>query len=835
MLSLPRLRVRKNKENFANETSENYQCNTYGSINGVKVGTEWLTRKECSGSGVHRPTVSAIHAGPEGAYSIIISAKCEVKDEGCCIIYSGSNGRTKNDSELGHCNFSLVLSVRSKLPVRVVRSFRLKSPYAPEAGYRYDGVYWVKKWWEDRTDGRMRYRFKMLRLDGQDPPSWRVGCLTSLTERHNSDSEEPRILTSRHFRIQTDPRPVQHPTLNEDVKPNVKAERNTPLFALTGEPPPSLPSEISLIDLQEGQPNPKSEHPRQEFRNCFVDVQNLSDSPPGTPEPKDDWETSTAPSPPPDTCVYEEENKVKVDIHTTSYPEEEQSEEVEQPHPDCVTILVQPEKERPSLPVIHEIVSFAEELSECGLSDNEEEQEIPIQFPQNQIAEQFPEGNYIILNNLSAVPESEWTDDTCEIPTITADPLSQNEETPLDNFQPADRKAVATPEKEEMEDKEINGLKHNCFFDISLRDIAKMVSDLEGCPCLWTEKQRMSSCYTKRHSFLPPLVIHYLKNIVKMAEAEENTKPQIIGSKVNSASEELQDVELVVSNSPYPLSEQHTLIPSTSLPSLPPPAPPITTFCTIATNTEHSPTSHSIGTNTRILNVTSTSSMTNAKEIVSTSDKAVGTNVDLVAKQTQTELTNHTWKACTGELTARGVEKEENRKRKAEPSSQDEPLTNGDSTNEQHPKKAKPRASVECTGGEFDISLEGSSYANFEEEWAQPHSYKVQVVKSFDQICEELCKTLPDNGERQRKKSVASKHNINNHIPLKAAQKQHTTRKVRRRQVGFTGFTESQHRLSKVRTSMMYGFYIDNCNFRGWSQGSSDGSFIAGSHLNFDF
>lgn len=36
-------------------------------------------------------------------------------------------------------------SAETKNPVRVIRGYKLKSPYAPAEGYRYDGLYVVER------------------------------------------------------------------------------------------------------------------------------------------------------------------------------------------------------------------------------------------------------------------------------------------------------------------------------------------------------------------------------------------------------------------------------------------------------------------------------------------------------------------------------------------------------------------------------------------------------------------------------------------------------------------------------------------------------------------
>lgn len=45
------------------------------------------------------------------------------------------------DQTLTRGNLALSISVESKQPVRVIRGYKLDSPFAPEEGYRYDGMY----------------------------------------------------------------------------------------------------------------------------------------------------------------------------------------------------------------------------------------------------------------------------------------------------------------------------------------------------------------------------------------------------------------------------------------------------------------------------------------------------------------------------------------------------------------------------------------------------------------------------------------------------------------------------------------------------------------------
>jgi hypothetical protein len=61
-------------------------------------------------------------------------------------------------------------SVNSE-PVRLIRSHNAHTRYAPEVGFRYDGLYDVTE--VERIDPensiRQRHRFKLVRVTGQDP------------------------------------------------------------------------------------------------------------------------------------------------------------------------------------------------------------------------------------------------------------------------------------------------------------------------------------------------------------------------------------------------------------------------------------------------------------------------------------------------------------------------------------------------------------------------------------------------------------------------------------------------------------------------------------------
>ncbi|XP_077991387.1 uncharacterized protein LOC144445636 [Glandiceps talaboti] len=175
-----RTKVQPNRPNF------------YGIVPGVEVGTLWQTRMECCYAGIHRPTVAGIHGGEDGAYSIALSGGYEDNiDLGCSFTYTGEGGRdlkgTKNnpknlrtapqskDQILARGNLALSRSVETGNPVRVIRGYKLNSPFAPEEGYRYDGIYKVVKYWFTiGLSGFGVYKFALSRIEDQPSPPWEV-------------------------------------------------------------------------------------------------------------------------------------------------------------------------------------------------------------------------------------------------------------------------------------------------------------------------------------------------------------------------------------------------------------------------------------------------------------------------------------------------------------------------------------------------------------------------------------------------------------------------------------------------------------------------------------
>jgi putative restriction endonuclease len=142
----------------------------FGEIPGVPKGATFRDRDELARAGVHPPTQAGISGSQaDGADSIVISGGYEDdRDLGDTIIYTGHGGRDQAtgkqiaDQALDRGNLALVISADCGLPVRVTRGASAESESAPGQGYRYDGLYYVEDYWEERgASGHRVWRFRL--------------------------------------------------------------------------------------------------------------------------------------------------------------------------------------------------------------------------------------------------------------------------------------------------------------------------------------------------------------------------------------------------------------------------------------------------------------------------------------------------------------------------------------------------------------------------------------------------------------------------------------------------------------------------------------------------
>lgn len=143
---------------------------------------------DCSTDAVHAPTVAGISGNAtEGCWSVALSGGYpDDVDLGVAFTYTGCGGRdlkgtksnpknlrtapqTFDQSFQTPMNAAIKKSVETGLPVRVIRGYKLPSEYAPETGYRYDGLYTVEKAWmaPSLVNGLKVCRYAFKRVEGQ--------------------------------------------------------------------------------------------------------------------------------------------------------------------------------------------------------------------------------------------------------------------------------------------------------------------------------------------------------------------------------------------------------------------------------------------------------------------------------------------------------------------------------------------------------------------------------------------------------------------------------------------------------------------------------------------
>lgn len=144
--------------------------------NGLTVGDWWPYQICALRDGAHGSRMGGIHGRGDGAYSVVISGSYDETDTdfGDTVLYSGSRGAEdpgdSREAVLTAASKSLMMSRTRRKPVRVLRSSRCNSAYAPSLGIRYDGLYDVVDFKQQSTqDGRRYWQFTLRRQSGQVP------------------------------------------------------------------------------------------------------------------------------------------------------------------------------------------------------------------------------------------------------------------------------------------------------------------------------------------------------------------------------------------------------------------------------------------------------------------------------------------------------------------------------------------------------------------------------------------------------------------------------------------------------------------------------------------
>jgi hypothetical protein len=139
--------------------------------NGLVIGQWWPLQICAVRDGAHGAIEAGIYGDREAAISVIVSGGGYNDEDMLQVIwYCGTMGEGPGMPSAN--TLAMLNAMTLKRPVRVLRSAKAKSVYAPAEGIRYDGLYSVtEKQVVDESYAMMR--FKLVRCAGQQEVRWK--------------------------------------------------------------------------------------------------------------------------------------------------------------------------------------------------------------------------------------------------------------------------------------------------------------------------------------------------------------------------------------------------------------------------------------------------------------------------------------------------------------------------------------------------------------------------------------------------------------------------------------------------------------------------------------
>ncbi len=139
-------------------------------LSDFRSGDTFANRIELSLSGMHRPRRAGISGTlSDGVESIVLSGVYEDDvDLGETVWYAGHGGRDAKtgrqiaDQTLDRYNTALMRSYEMGKLIRLIRGATLRNEFAPEKGYRYEGLYRIES--VGRVRGKSGFRICQFKL-----------------------------------------------------------------------------------------------------------------------------------------------------------------------------------------------------------------------------------------------------------------------------------------------------------------------------------------------------------------------------------------------------------------------------------------------------------------------------------------------------------------------------------------------------------------------------------------------------------------------------------------------------------------------------------------------
>ncbi|XP_078046937.1 uncharacterized protein LOC144475185 [Augochlora pura] len=220
------LKTSKEEMQATSWSNKNVMNYTYGQIPEFPPGSWWGIRMDCSRDRVHDPFDKNIHIGPFGVTSFCTSSinSNEDIDLGNFLTLTGQRYfDEKSDTD------PLIKNYENQVPVRLIRSYNLLNEFAPKTGYRYDGLYIVANFWiAVNPDSTKYYKFALLRLTNQDPPSWSIkqSPPTNVSLQSNESSSSNLYEFKKYLHSSEQVQKGKHDKANASLQsPNFESKR----------------------------------------------------------------------------------------------------------------------------------------------------------------------------------------------------------------------------------------------------------------------------------------------------------------------------------------------------------------------------------------------------------------------------------------------------------------------------------------------------------------------------------------------------------------------------------------------------------------------------------
>ncbi|KAM3086928.1 hypothetical protein ACMFMG_001046 [Clarireedia jacksonii] len=144
--------------------------------NSLNSGDCWPKQIAALRDGAHGSSMGGISGSvTTGAYSVVISGSYDEfdQDSGDIVHYSSPGAQESNAKEANTENAgtkSLMQSITTRNPIRVLRTAKCRWEGRPSAGYRYDGLYRAMSVTQRENAKHGKFlTFELVRIEGQEP------------------------------------------------------------------------------------------------------------------------------------------------------------------------------------------------------------------------------------------------------------------------------------------------------------------------------------------------------------------------------------------------------------------------------------------------------------------------------------------------------------------------------------------------------------------------------------------------------------------------------------------------------------------------------------------